>query len=212
MPLGPSAFLPDALLASAEWIDTNAGQASETRFGRWSGFHDTLQNAREELQELATAIAPVYEDEPKRLIHGSYDQTAVSFDGLGLADVRNFDQLGYDVRLVDLSRALAAFCATSARPDIAGMGLDPALLKEFLSAYEEESPLSAREADALPLFMRANHLVQVVNEYRSLLAPTGTGGESNGNLEAEVLSVALKFGRLRRPPPNEASAGEPPAG
>jgi Ser/Thr protein kinase RdoA (MazF antagonist) len=212
LPLGASQFLSDALLCETEWIETNAERRFDaSAFGRWTGFKNALLNARDEMRQLAPAVAAVYQDEPKLLIHGAYDRSAVTFDGLGLADVQNFEQIGYDVRLADLSNSVASFCSMRGAQDVTAAGLDPRLLEEFLTAYEEESPLTGREAGALPYFLRANHLIRVVGECRKLIEAAGPDKTAKGGFEAGAVALSLQLGPLTRPPPRTRNPAAKPA-
>jgi Ser/Thr protein kinase RdoA (MazF antagonist) len=213
LPLGPSQFLSDVLVDQAGWIETAVRTpATSEAFGRSAVLREALLNARDELNQLASPVAAVYQQEPKILIHGAYDQTAVHFDGLGLADVRNFGQIGYDVRLADLSRSLASFCASPDQAGLGSCGLDPRLLKEFLTIYEQDLPLTPVEAGALPHFMRANHLVKTVDDCRRLLEAAAATGDRRPDFETEAFCLSLQLGRLTRPPPRrDAPRSSPPA-
>jgi Ser/Thr protein kinase RdoA (MazF antagonist) len=202
LPLGADRFLPDTLQAQTHWIEAHYEEAGAGRFGRWGGFGDVLLNIREELIALEGGISQVYREEPKIIVHGAYDPSAVAFDGLGLAEVGNFKAIGYDTRLADLSRAILAFC-TNPGSDDACAGLNAAWLNEFLSSYEHESPLSDLEARTLPLFLRAHQLTRAVEQCRQLVdaVAASRGDEPEADFEAEAICLSLRLGNIARPPP-----------
>jgi Ser/Thr protein kinase RdoA (MazF antagonist) len=161
-----------------------------------------LLNVREELLALERGISEVYRTEPKIIVHGAYGPSAVAFDGLGLAEVGSFKSIGYDTRLADLSRAILAFC-TNPGNDEACPGLNPVWLKEFLSSYEHESPLSDLEAQTLPLFLRTHQVTRVIEQCRQFVETAASHrDEPDADFEAEAICLSLQLGNIARPPPS----------
>jgi Ser/Thr protein kinase RdoA (MazF antagonist) len=69
------------------------------------------------------------------------------------------------------------------------------VFSRFLGAYEHLSPLSALEVEALPLFLRAGHLADLVNDCRRLIkTPPGDTEADVREYDARALVLALQLG------------------
>jgi Ser/Thr protein kinase RdoA (MazF antagonist) len=196
-PLGSSPYLSETVDHRLEWVEAclSRHDGDQSFWGRTSHLQHALFSARDELLFLLPGIRAAYEAEPRRLVHGAYDRSALTFDGLGLAEVGNLDRVGLDIRLADLARALLAFCSLQDGDDVSCLDMDPDLVARFLSAYEHLSPLTPIEVEALPLFLRAIHLSKVVDDCRRMLKTPATEDEaSSPERNARALCLALQLG------------------
>ena len=208
-PLGSAPYLMDVVEQRADWIEATVRRysAGDPAWGRTNHLLHALLGANDELRALLPGIAAAYEGEPRTLIHGSYDRLALSFDGLGLAEVGNLDQVGLDVRLADLSRSMLAFCTVEEGDEVSCIDMDPAIVSPFLASYEHVSPLSPLEVETLPLFLRAIHLAKVVDDARRLLKiPASDIAAENHDRDARALCLALQLGYSPRQPRPEDSS------
>jgi len=102
------------------------------------------------------------------ITHASYDGSALLLTDNELTAVVAYDRAVHDLLDFDLAYALKSFCrgeVTSRR----GARIDPGRCQTFIRAYRTEAPLSDADIWALPLIMRAQRLVVVVNRCRNLL-------------------------------------------
>jgi Ser/Thr protein kinase RdoA (MazF antagonist) len=74
--------------------------------------------------------------------------------------VTGYDCAVYDLRAIDLGRALEAFAGMAESPG--GVGLDLERSAALMTAYREVATLPAHELAALPLVLRAEHLTGVL--------------------------------------------------
>ena len=198
-PLGTSPYLTEIVQQRVEWMDACL-KANDVAWGRTNHLQQALASARHELQYLLPGIATAYASEQCRLVHGAYDRQAVTFDGLGLAEVTNLENMGFDLRLSDLARSLQSFCTVQDGDDVSCIDMDPAVLSRFLAAYEHLSPLTPLEAEALPLFLRAIHLAKVVDDCHRLIEEAVIDDEDSArNRDARAMALALQIGFAPHP-------------
>ena len=124
-----------------------------------------LARAAERVRWLAEAYGPaLYGDLPRHVIHGDYNCHNLLFDSRGRpVGVFDFDWAWRDVRIRDVADAVFFFGTgrdwAGAAADIwrltACPRFDLETMREVVSAYEEISPLSAAEREALPLAVLA---------------------------------------------------------
>jgi len=123
-----------------------------------------LSHNRRELERVAGRLAPglerrlshclgsaesLAEPQPGPMIHGDFRGQNVLFSGDRVAGVLDFDNAEPAPRLIDLAYALVFFAAV-----LASAPMTREELESFLAAYESESPLSEREREGLPAYLR----------------------------------------------------------
>jgi Ser/Thr protein kinase RdoA (MazF antagonist) len=159
--LGPRPHLRRLLPLTITGLDRQLAQKQTSALAATlPGGIDALAKARDELAQLTPTIRRLYGAEPLITTHGSFDQAALLFDPLGLAEVDNFERTGLDVRLMDLAYAIEAFCGS------ASQGLFQDDEHDFLDAYRGVAPLTELESNSLPVVLRARSLLRLVDTYR----------------------------------------------
>ncbi len=142
-------------------------------------------------EALAGVVSPL----PQLVVHGSYDPTALIFQGDRVAGVTGYDRAAYDLRALDLVHALGAFS-----PDEAGsaaVGLDFGRSAALMAAYREIEPLPAPELAALPLVFRAQSLSRVLIGTAGFLRRSGAVSRLDQEARRLVDMVEREADRVR---------------
>lgn len=158
---------PYALACFTEVAEGVLGSADRARLTRASSF---LWSQFIRVPETLTGVVRPL---PQLVIHGSYDPTALIYQGDRIVAVTGYDRAAYELRALDLGYALGAFAGGSQ----AGVGLDIDRCAALMAAYGEVETLPAHELAVLPLVFRARHLAEVLTETADLLSrPEIAGG------------------------------------
>jgi Ser/Thr protein kinase RdoA (MazF antagonist) len=168
---------PYALACFTEVAEGVLGSADRARLTRASSF---LWSQFIRVPETLTGVLHPL---PQLVIHGSYDPTALSYQGDRIAAVTGYDHAAYDLRALDLGHALRAFAGVeeTGGPQ-ADVGLDIDRCAALMAGYGEVETLPAHELAVLPLVFRARHLAEVLTETADLLSRP----EDAGRLETDV--------------------------
>ncbi|NJM07613.1 homoserine kinase [Candidatus Gracilibacteria bacterium] len=132
---------------------------------------------------------------PHLTIHGDIHRDNVLFAAEHAVALIDFDQISYDLRLVDLVDALIAFASYENPPDWNPWGvyrgpLHPDAAATLINAYTAIDPLSGAERTALPLLIESAWLQGELR--RVLLTPDGAPEYHSDVLEqGQALSAAL---------------------
>jgi homoserine kinase type II len=130
--------------------------------GERRNLHDQVSYLRSQFASIPPAIAEVYPRLNKRVIHGSFSESCLIFDGDELAGVLDYDRARFEAVTADLAIAIRSFCHHTRRDDGHWSGLDYARCRDLLAAYQEVEPLPEEELRALPLILREQHFVMKV--------------------------------------------------
>lgn len=180
---------PDRLLRE---LDVHLGGAD------LRGAGELLSGVRDALRRLCGLLpAKVYGRLPQAVIHGDFHPGNVKFmrDSSRLAGLFDFDWTNRQERIRDVADGLLFFCRRSHfdPSDIvsltAAVGLDPALCRVFLSAYEVARPLTGEERGALPLVMEARWLQVRIRGMRKVPSHGRLRFLDRGNLFSEILRI-----------------------
>jgi len=122
-----------------------------------------LSSARRLEAELSTGVVAAL---PHTVTHGDFTPANVQFRGDAVGGVFDFDWVSHQPRLQDIGEALQFFSFPRRHdldPDsiwslVEAWQPDLGAASVFLAAYQGETPLTAAEAKALPLFMRETWL------------------------------------------------------
>ncbi len=132
---------------------------------------DASTYMRRESDYIYKRLSECYPSLRKVVIHASFGQSALIFDGDILAGVVDYDRVAYDLRIMDLGYTLKAFCGSHHRIDLSrSVRLDQSRLWDFLTAYKSVTSLSDTEIQILPLSLRAQRLLKVLRRCASFLS------------------------------------------
>ncbi len=193
-----AAFQPGAPIPHGELVHTSLAQRfAAMPAGATPGQHDdprALQLLAElpaVLEECATALrllGRVYPSLPQLIIHAGCRRGSAFFRGDQLAAMLDFDSAHQEARALDLAVALHDFAkiyGLPSSPDFK-VPLDLEVVAQFLSAYQEVTPLEPAEIEALPALLAAKRLKRALGRYERLFAgqPLSPGDIAKIHMEA----------------------------
>jgi len=120
------------------------------------------------MEQLNAGLGQRQKELATLLIHGSYGQSALLFDGSRLTAVLDFDRTAQELPALDLAYALRSFC----RQDpvgVPGDDIDRNRCRTFLRHYRSQTPLADADLAVLPEAFQAQRLIVVAKKCRNLL-------------------------------------------
>lgn len=148
------------------------------------------------------ALTPALVSLPRLVVHGSFEPTALRYQGDRLAGVVGYGRAAFDLRALDLAAAVGAFAAGPELPGPHEDRVDLGRVAEFVAAYREVADVADWELEVLPLLVRAQRLGKVLSRAaRFLRSHDGPGPRHEDAAHEDILAVVgmaeIEVQRLR---------------
>lgn len=185
---------PEAPLMPAALAERLAAVPTEERFlaAVPDDLAAPLRFALTEGQAVHRRLEQLYRVLPVTTIHAGCRRGSALFDGGALTVVLDFDSAHHEARALDVAVAVHDFAKVygdPASPDYK-VHLDRAVVARFVGAYQDVSPLTPEELEAVPLLLLAKRLKRALGRYARLLA----GDALSPN---DLRKIVLELARVR---------------